>query len=81
MSFLLPAAVMVFLIIIGFHEGWKKVLKFAAIFLGVVLISSAAITLMNLEINVMRIVGMVAWGIFLLWLIVYSLIKGYINRF
>ncbi len=81
MSFLLPAAVVVFLIIIGFYEGWKKALKLVAIFLGVTIISAVVMAALKLDINLIRVVGFIEWGIFLLGLIFYSLINGFVNRF
>ncbi len=56
MSFLLPAAVVVFLIIIGFYEGWKKALKLVAIFLGVTIISAVVMAALKLDINLLTYV-------------------------
>ncbi|MCX5709033.1 MAG: hypothetical protein NTY14_08740 [Candidatus Omnitrophica bacterium] len=79
--FLVLGAVIVMQIIIGVYEGWKRSLKLFGIFFAVILIIGIIAAGFKIDPNMSRLVWVIAWGVYLFWLIIYCLTNGYINKF
>jgi len=83
---ILPGTFIVMIGIIWFNEGWKKALKIIGIWLGSILLCVVLMTVLvllgfKIEDSISRMVGLLLWGGWVVWLVIYNIKEGYIGKF
>ncbi|MCK9614028.1 MAG: hypothetical protein M0R48_00830 [Candidatus Omnitrophica bacterium] len=83
LGFILLPTFIVMLCVIGFHEGWKKVLKILGLWLGSFVLMAVIETAFGIKAKspTFNVISLLLWGLWIVGLIIYNVKEGHIGKF